>query len=92
MLNRWDSPLGELTTVGQFLGTLDYMAPEQAERSSNVDYRSDLYSLGATMFRLLTGQLPVPIFPNQSPLEKLRVLSNHSPLKTATLRPDVPKA
>ncbi len=91
MLNRWDSPLGELTTVGQFLGTLDYMAPEQAERSSNADYRSDLYSLGATMFRLLTGQLPVAIFPDQSPLEKLRVLSNHSPLKIATLRSDAPE-
>jgi eukaryotic-like serine/threonine-protein kinase len=91
MLNQWDSPLGELTTVGQFLGTLDYMAPEQAERSASVDHRSDLYSLGATMFRLLTGHLPVAILPNQSPLEKLRVLSNHAPLKVTTLRHDVPE-
>ncbi len=91
MLNQWDSPLGELTTVGQFLGTLDYMAPEQAERSASVDHRSDLYSLGATLFRLLTGQLPVAILPNQSPLEKLRVLSNHEPLKVTTLRADVPE-
>jgi len=91
MLNQWDSPLGELTTVGQFLGTLDYMAPEQAERSASVDHRSDLYSLGATMFRLLTGHLPVAILPNQSPLEKLRVLSHHAPLKVTTLRHDVPE-
>jgi eukaryotic-like serine/threonine-protein kinase len=90
LLNRWESPIGELTTVGQFLGTLDYMAPEQAESSGSVDHRSDLYSLGATLFRLLTGQLPLAMLPSQSPMEKLRVLTNHQPLRIATLRKEIP--
>lgn len=88
--HRWDGPVGELTTVGQFLGTLDYMAPEQAERSEVVDARSDLYSLGATLFRLLTGQTPLAMTPHQSPIEKLKQLSQHQPIKLQTLRPDLP--
>lgn len=88
--HRWDGPVGELTTVGQFLGTLDYMAPEQAERSEVVDARSDLYSLGATMFKLLTGQTPLAMTPHQSPIEKLKRLSHHQPIQLQTLRPDLP--
>ena len=88
--HRWDGPVGELTTVGQFLGTLDYMAPEQAERSDVVDARSDLYSLGATLFKLLTGQTPLAMTPHQSPIDKLKRLSQHQPIKLQTLRPDLP--
>ncbi|MFN7840958.1 MAG: serine/threonine protein kinase [Pirellula sp.] len=88
--HRWDGPVGELTTVGQFLGTLDYMAPEQAERSEVVDARSDLYSLGATLFKLLTSQTPLAMTPHQSPIEKLKRLSQHQPIQLQTLRPDLP--
>ncbi len=52
----WDEASAELTTVGQLMGTIDYMAPEQAERAESVDYRADLYALGATLFRLLCGR------------------------------------
>ncbi|MEZ6102629.1 MAG: protein kinase [Pirellulaceae bacterium] len=45
------------TTMGQLLGTLDYMAPEQAG-GAEVDLRADIYSLGATIFKLLTGLPP----------------------------------
>ncbi len=47
-----------LTQTGQFVGTLDYMAPEQIE-SRPVDGRADLYSLGCAAFEMLAGQPPV---------------------------------
>ncbi len=89
-LSVWDEASVDLTTVGQLMGTLDYMAPEQAELSGNVDYRADLYALGATLFRLLCGRPPLAAAPNQSPLEKLRLLANHQPPKLNTLCPEAP--
>ncbi len=47
-----------LTQVGNFCGTPAFMAPEQIMNSSDVDARADIYSLGATAYSLLTGQLP----------------------------------
>jgi serine/threonine protein kinase len=89
-LSVWDEASVDLTTVGQLMGTLDYMAPEQAELSGNVDYRADLYALGATLFRLLCGRPPLAAAPNQSPLEKLRLLANHQPPSLKTLCPEAP--
>jgi serine/threonine protein kinase len=90
-LDRWNDELSELTSVGQFLGTLDYMAPEQAERSGQVDHRADLYGLGATMFRLLCGRAPLATTPHLSPLEKLRLLAHHAPPSLRTMRNDAPE-
>ena len=60
-----DAPL---TLSDEVVGTADYMSPEQAQTPRGVDQRSDIYSLGCTMYLLLTGQ---PMYAGQTLMEKL---------------------
>ena len=59
-LARLTATTAGLTNTGAFLGTIDYIAPEQA-RGERVDARADVYSLGCTLFQALTGTVPYPL-------------------------------
>ncbi|AKG22903.1 ATP-binding sensor histidine kinase [Calothrix sp. 336/3] len=71
-------------------GTLAYISPEQTGRMNRlVDWRSDFYSLGVTLFELLTGELP---FPSNDPME---LVYNHlakQPPSISSLNPKVPES
>lgn len=76
-----------LTGDGTFVGTPDFMSPEQAVNAHNVDIRSDLYSLGCSFYYLLAGRVP---FPGKSAMEKLLRHMNEPPTSLQQIRPDVP--
>ncbi len=78
-----------LTQTGMTLGTFDYISPEQARDPRDVDVRSDLYSLGCTMFHMLTGRPP---FPGGTVLQKLIQHQEEAPADVRTLNPGVPAA
>jgi response regulator RpfG family c-di-GMP phosphodiesterase len=77
-----------MTSPGTVLGTIDFMAPEQARDSSNVDIRADLYSLGGVLYFSLTGELPFPT--SGSPLETLARRKNQPPPRVRQVLPDCP--
>ncbi len=80
----------ELTNTGQVMGTVDYMAPEQASDSHQVDRRADVYSLGCTLYRLLTGQAPFGGPKYNTPARKLMAHAQATPEPLESLRDDVP--
>src|SRR5262249_8015542 len=83
-----NTPISErLTQAGAIMGTADYIAPEQAEDASQADIRSDLFSLGCTLFYLLTREHP---FPGQDTPEKIRKRKYGDPIPVRNLRDDVP--
>jgi serine/threonine protein kinase/formylglycine-generating enzyme required for sulfatase activity len=77
-----------LTATGVALGTPHYMSPEQARGIQNLDFRADMYSLGATLFHLVVGRVP---FIGTSAVEVV-TKHLHSPLPAVrSLRPEVSK-
>lgn len=77
-----------LTVSGVIMGTVDYIAPEQA-RSLRVDARSDLYSLGALMYQTLAGRLP---FAADSPTTMIFQHAYEQPAPLTEVAADVPPA
>ena len=70
-LARLESAGGEqdqLTGTGQIMGTVDFMAPEQAIDTRNADARADMYALGATLWYLIVGR---PMYAGETMLQKL---------------------
>jgi serine/threonine-protein kinase len=78
---------GSLTHEGDVMGTPDYIAPEQAMDSRSADVRADVYSLGCTLYHLLSGQPP---FPGGSVPQKLFQHQKATPTPVEQLCPEVP--
>lgn len=72
----------------QFLGTVDYMAPEQGLGSASFDHRADIYSLGCTLYFLLTGRPP---FPEGTLAERIVKHQTQLPASILECRPDAPR-
>lgn len=76
-----------LTHSGVTLGTLDYISPEQALEPRDADVRSDIYSLGCTLYHMLTGKPPVP---EGTPARKLHHHQNIAPVDPRQINAAVP--
>lgn len=82
----------EATHSGFLLGTADYIAPEQIDTPRLADVRSDLYSLGCAMFKLLAGRAPFSDEKHSSVNQRIDAHRHEPPPSIRTLRPDVPEA
>lgn len=85
-MHQVEASNADLTATGVTLGTFDYISPEQARDPRSADVRSDLYSLGCTLFFMLTGRPP---FPEGTVLQKLLSHSSDPPPDVRVFRPEL---
>ena len=76
----------------RFLGTLEYIAPEQIEAPDHVDARADIYALGATLRRMLTGKPAREGMSEKTLMVQMKTVVSTPVEPIATLRSDLPKA
>jgi serine/threonine protein kinase len=81
----------DLTHSDVVMGTFDYMAPEQASNVHAVDARADLYSLGCTLYKLLTGEAPFADSRLDTPIRKMMAHAQQPIPSLRDRRPDVPQ-
>ena len=81
----------DATTMGRLVGTLDYLSPEQASGDSNIGEQSDVYGLGATLYRLLSGRPPHGYSGQVPLLGFLKILTENDPPPIEEARRDVPR-
>jgi eukaryotic-like serine/threonine-protein kinase len=86
-LHQVETSSDDLTSSGVTLGTFDYISPEQARDPRLADVRSDIYSLGCTLYYLLAGRPP---FPDGTALQKLLRHNADQPADIRVDRPDLP--
>lgn len=80
---------GELTQAGDVVGTVEYMAPEQARETRLADHRADIYSLGSTLYRLLTGEL---MYRGDTPISLAAAHRDQPVPSLRAARDDVPRS
>ncbi|MCL4206273.1 MAG: protein kinase [Pirellulaceae bacterium] len=80
----------EMTAAGSMMGTADYVAPEQVTDSHTVDIRADIYSLGCTLYKLLSGRAPFVGPEYKNDLIKIMAHVQKTPPPIAQLRSDIP--
>ncbi len=82
----------DMTGSGQAMGTADYMAPEQTSDSRTVDIRADIYSLGATLYKLLSGRAPFSGPEYESAFDKMLAHRQTPPPPIEQFCPSIPDA
>ena len=86
-LHQVESSSEDLTASGVMLGTFDYISPEQARDPRSADVRSDIYSLGCTLYFMLAGRPP---FPEGTAVQKLLKHNSEEPPDLRLFRPELP--